>query len=350
MNEKSRYYYSLLLMGLLSIAAIPVQAPPSDIVYNSGSNICTVYPNGFDDTANIQMAFNLVSGKSNGFVRLVAGEYILSQEIVACNFDGRFTGAGIGKTVLKTIETDDWPHRDEDPFPVVASVFLFYQDEPSPKTIKISHMTVEVNAFAEPYGCGFFGLNVFDIYGYVDGEELGDETCLSTELKNVKVIGEIVEAYGFWNTVNTFQVGGEPHVDDCDWYFESISGEHVVKDCIFDTVGAAIKYNSVNGKIQVKHNTIKDNFVGIWLFFCDTLNAPKREIKNNLITGSGWMGVAVWGSNSFTIKNNEITDGFIGLDMWGSDNNLVMHNLLYGNAVPINWDETGDNTWKNNLY
>jgi parallel beta-helix repeat protein len=349
MNGKTKIWYKIIpVILLLSINLIPVSALPPEVIYNEGSNTCTVYPSGGDDTLNIQTAFDMISSEKKGRVRLVAGEYILSDEIVVVNFDGIFTGAGQSKTILKTTDTKIWPHRDVTNFPEVASVFLFYQDDMEERSIKISDMTVEIYATTYDYG-GFFGLNVFDIYGCVDGIVNYDETPLSTELKDVKVVGIPDVRWPFTNVVNTFQVGGEPSISG-GWNFEPIIGSHVVKNCYFDTVGASVKYNSVNGKIQVKNNVIKDNLVGIWLYFCDTVDVPKREIKNNLIFGSFWDGISIWGSNSFIIKNNEIHHCDIGINMWGSDNNLVQKNILYDNALDLSWDEIGDNTWKNNQY
>jgi parallel beta-helix repeat protein len=308
-----------------------------------------VYPTGVDDTANIQEAFDLVTANRAGKVKLVTGEYTVNEEIVVVNFDGSFVGAGQRKTVLKTTYREDWPHRDVEPFPVVASVFLFYQTDMAQRRVRICDMTVEVHATTYDYG-GFFGLNVFDIYGNVDGEVTSDMTPLDSMLKRVTIIGDTAEAFPFTNVVNTFQVGGEPHLDGSDWSFEPITGTHFVVDCLFDTVGASIKYNSVNGEIYVSYNEIKDNLVGIWLFFCDTTDAPIRRIRNNEISGSNWLGMAVWGSNSFKIQYNSISDGDVGIDMFGSDGNRVKNNVLGGNNLDLSWDQAGDNVWKNNVY
>lgn len=339
----------LILIVLISAISISVSSANPNVEISDSSNICIVYPTGGDDTANIQEAFDLVTADGVGRVKLVTGEYTVNEEIVVVNFDGSFIGAGQGKTILKTTYRDDWPHRDVDPFPEVASVFLFYQTDMVQRRVKICDMTVEVHATTYDYG-GFFGLNVFDIYGNIDGEVTSDETPLDTMLKRVSIIGDTAEAFPFTNVVNTFQVGGEPHLDGSDWSFEPITGTHFVVDCLFDTVGASVKYNSVNGRIHVNHNEIKDNLVGIWLFFCDTTDAPIRKISNNEISGSNWIGIAVWGSNSFKIQHNSISDGEIGIEMWGSDGNRIKNNILSGNNLDLSWDQTGDNVWKNNVY
>lgn len=340
-----------LMLLLLSTVTVSVSTAGPYVIYRERSNTCIVYPSGGDDTANIQEAFDLVTAKGSGRVQLVAGEYTVNEEIVVVNFDGMFTGAGASRTTLKTTDREDWPHRDEQYFPTVASVFLFYQNDMEERTIQISDMTVEVHAIADPYGM-FFGLNVFDIYGYVDGVVTEDETPLNTVLARVKIYGDTANDWPFVNTVNPFQVGGEPHVDG-GWIFEPIKGSHTVKNCYFDTLGGAVKYNSVKGKIDVKQNIIKDCFAGIVLYFCDTVDTPKREIKFNKISGSGsppFAGIVFWGSNSFEVKYNLIVNGYIGIDIWMSDDIQVKCNYLDGNVLDLSWDEDGDITWKNNKY
>ena len=354
MNKKSKFRKSLILFLLLVLTtSIPlVSSQNSYLEYNETTNTCTVYPTGSDDTINLQEAFNLVTANGKGRVKLVEGEYTVNEEIVVINFDGRFMGAGQGKTILKTTNRDDWQHRDVTYFPEVASVFLFYQDDVEERTIEISDMTVEIHATTDYYDM-FFGLNVFDIYGCVDGYITEDETPLNTVFTHVKIIGDTADDWPFVNTVNPLQVGGQPHVDGGDWSFEPIAGTHIVKNCYFDTLGGAVKYNSVNGKIDVKNNVIKDCYGGITLYFCDTVDAPKREIKSNKIYGSGafpFAGISIWGSNSFEIKHNKIEDGYTGIDVWMSDEILIKGNLIDGNDLDLSWDMDGDITWKNNKY
>jgi len=339
----------LILLVILSILPVSTSVADPNVEYSEDSNICTVYPTGGDDTANIQEAFDLVTADGTGKVKLVTGEYTVNEEIVVVNFDGSFIGEGRGKTILKTSDRVDWPHRDVEPFPEVASVFLFYQTDMASRRVRVCDMTVEVHATTYDYG-GFFGLNVFDIYGHVDGVVTDDKTPLDTMLKRVTVIGDVAEAFPFNNVVNTFQVGGEPHLDGTDWSFEPITGTHFVVDCVFDTVGASIKYNSVYGQIYVSYNEIKNNLVGIWLFFCDPVDTSKSAIHTNEISDSNWIGIAVWGSNNFNVHHNSVTDGDIGVDMWGSEGNRVKKNFLSDNNMDLSWDQIGDNTWKHNTY
>jgi parallel beta-helix repeat protein len=352
MNKKSKFRKSLILFLLLVLTtSIPlVSSQNSYLEYNETTNTCTVYPTGSDDTINLQEAFNLVTANGKGRVKLVEGEYTVNEEIVVTNFDGMFTGEGKRKTTLKTTSRDDWPHRGEPNFPEVASVFLFYQKDMDERTIIIADMTVTVHATTYDYG-GFFGLNVFDIYGCVDDEFSEDETPLNTVLKRVRISGDTAPDFPFVNTVNPYQIGGQPHVDESNnWSFEPMAGTHSVYFCEFDTVGCGPKYNSVNGDIAVKFNIMKDTTVGAWLFLCSPIDVPQREIKYNIITGATWMGLGVWGSNHFDIKYNVVIHSETGIDMWGSEGNLVKGNHFNDNNLDLSWDQEGDNIWTDNYY
>jgi len=100
----------------------------------------------------------------------------------------------------------------------------------------------------------------------------------------------------------------------------------------------------------VSYNEIKNNLVGIWLYFCDPVDTPRSVIHSNEISGSNWIGIAVWGSNNFDIHHNSVTDGDLGVDMWGSEGNKVKKNFISDNNMDLNWDQIGDNKWKHNTY
>ena len=340
----------LVLVLIISSFTLVKSKANSDLEYDESTNTCIVYPTGSDDTDNIQEAFNLVTANGAGQVKLEPGEFVIDREIVVINFDGMFDGSGMEETVICTTSRDDWPHREEEYFPEVASLFLFYQTDMEERSIKVSDMSVKVKATTYDYG-GFFGLNVFDIYGCVDGEFTDDKTPLNTMLKRVRISGYIAHDFPFVNTVNPWQVGGQAHVDeDNNWSFEPITGRQSVIFCKFDTVGGGPKYNSVNGNINIKYNTIRNAVVGTWLFFSNQDDGPLREIKYNIISGSIWMGIGVWGSNDFEIANNYIINCDTGIDMWGSDNIDINSNFCMCNRMDMAWDQSGDNTITDNYY
>jgi parallel beta-helix repeat protein len=88
----------LLTLGLPTAAARGTAAPTAPTL---GHHTIVTRPTGFDDTANIQGAFNTCTG--NGWtctIELVKGTYHISQ-IAVTGFQGSFVGAGQGSTVIQ---------------------------------------------------------------------------------------------------------------------------------------------------------------------------------------------------------------------------------------------------------
>lgn len=65
-----------------------------------GEGIVFVYPNGTDDTANLQCAFDEAAVFDSYEVRLTAGHYFISGRIFAERFEGTFTGRSMDSTVI----------------------------------------------------------------------------------------------------------------------------------------------------------------------------------------------------------------------------------------------------------
>jgi parallel beta-helix repeat protein len=84
------------------------------VQYGAGSHTYTVKPNGHDDTADIQAAFNACTSSSQPCtVQLVKGTYYTAQ-ISVFGFQGRFVGMGQGLTVVQALP--DLPSPTVDPF------------------------------------------------------------------------------------------------------------------------------------------------------------------------------------------------------------------------------------------
>ena len=218
------------IIAIFFIQIIPLAYSAEYLEYDPASNTCIVTPTGEDDTLNLIEAFNtVVSGGLNGKVQLVEGLYTISDEIVVVNFDGWFQGAGMGKTIVENVDSDFWPHRKDENFPELARLFMFYQTDETPRSLRFSDMTIRVQGQTEPY-YGFTGMNIFEIYGRVnfDNEDIYD-TEINTICENMRFEGKRIEAFHGYNTINTFTVGGEMFVTD-NWYFKQITGVHVVNN------------------------------------------------------------------------------------------------------------------------
>ena len=93
----SRLGHAFLLVSLcvLLLTAVSAQA--------NGPTILVAAPNGSDDTASIQAAFDAcVARGPNCTVQLRAGKYF-TRQIVVNNFQGVFKGMGMGASIITAL-------------------------------------------------------------------------------------------------------------------------------------------------------------------------------------------------------------------------------------------------------
>jgi len=95
MKGSTRIALCLLAVVSLLVAAAPVRAVTGAVF--------TVYPNGMDDTAALQQAFNdAISAGAGSTVQLVEGVYHTGL-INAFGFNGAFLGKGMDKTIIRAL-------------------------------------------------------------------------------------------------------------------------------------------------------------------------------------------------------------------------------------------------------
>ena len=93
----------LLILAVLSVVSLPslarTQICGSAFVELSNGTI-TISPTGDDDTNNLQCAFD--EAVSNGYpiISLTAGDFSIYSDIVVNQFTGKFTGAGLNRTLI----------------------------------------------------------------------------------------------------------------------------------------------------------------------------------------------------------------------------------------------------------
>jgi len=377
MKKKTLILFLATLIALtLSTASLPFTFSSDYVVYDPGSNVCMVHPTGGDDTSNLREAFEkVIASGFGGEVELVEGVYTISEEIVVVNFDGWFHGAGKNKTTVENAYTENWPHRDVEYFPEVASLFLFYQTDNLTRTLKFSDMTIKVHGKTYEYD-GFTGINCIDVVAYVNGDKEDFYMSeINTVLERMHFEGETLDTWHAYNVINTFQVGGEFVLTDT-WYFKPISGVHIATDCTFYNVGQALKYNSNNGNVTLQNNIIENIVFGIsrWdpgnyankgtFFIVDNkisggileliwlTNSEKTVIERNTLSGSMFgSGIYCSGSDYNYIHDNQIKDcGGTGIFLEESTKNVIVGNVLADNTVDMSSDGYGVNCWMNNDY
>ena len=369
-------FLATLITLTLATASIPFGFSSEYVIYDPGSNVCVVHPTGEDDTSNLREAFEtIVAGGFGGEVELVEGVYTISEEIVVVGFDGWFHGAGKDKTTVENTYTENWPHRDVEHFPEVASLFLFYQTDNLTRTLKFSDMTIKVHGKTYEYD-GFTGINCIDVVAYVNGDKENFYTSeINTALERMHFEGEPLDTWHAYNVINTYQVGGEFVLTD-SWYFKPISGVQTVTDCTFYNVGAALKFNSNNGNVTIRNNVI-ENVVfavsfwdagdyadkGVSLTSDNTISggildmvwlsdSENTIIERNKISGSMFgSGINCWSSDYNYILNNEITGcGGSGISLGESTKNIIVRNVLSDNTMDMSSDGYGVNFWMGNDY
>ena len=356
----------ILVIILLFTIVTPLYGVYSSeyINYDEVNNIVTLYPTGTDDTENLISAFEtVIAGGPGGTVQLLEGEYTISREIVVVNFDGTFKGAGIHKTLLKNEYTEEWPHRTEKYFSEVAGLFLFYQTDELVHNYHVSDMKILVQGQTTEYS-SFFGMNVFDIVGRVNGDKTDlYVTEMNTHIENVFFQGNKIDVWHDGNIVNPWQFGGEFVVTD-SFYFKPITGTHVVRNCIFDTA-AGPKPNGMNGYLLIENNIIRNTLLG-GILYDSSFNADEShvEFRNNTISNVGMMGYWLFGADNIlfesnvisnssgnglyllrchnnTFKNNKISNCAQGVSMESSNGNIFTDNTFEDNGVDFFWEGEG---------
>jgi hypothetical protein len=113
----------LMLTFGLSTATV-ARAPTTDAVAPAVTHTIVVRPNGHDDTADIQAAFNACVSYGPGCtVQLVKGTYYISQ-IAVSGFQGNFLGMGQGVTIIQGLPNlaSPNPTYDTDTIPFWAGL------------------------------------------------------------------------------------------------------------------------------------------------------------------------------------------------------------------------------------
>lgn len=365
----------LLLVATVLQTLIPA-AYSEHLDYDPVANKCIVYPTGGDDTSNLQEAFDtVVAGGLGGEVQLLEGVYTISAPIVVVNFDGWFHGAGKEKTLLENEYTESWPRPDNEAgWTGFSYIFLFYQTNDVPKTLRFSDMSIKIHGWAVE-DIDFMNatmIQIFIVLGKVDGDsENLYESEINTVFERMHFEGEIVDAWHTYNMSPIF-VSGEPLPNIL---FKPLSGTHIIDNCTGINAGGVIRYDTMTGHIIVTNNDFRNITFGLWprnanmpkfgtYFICnnrftncrmmDAIMLTRIDnsiIKNNVIDGSLGGGISISGSDHNHIQGNNITNCDItGIRLDNSDNNVIFDNYVKGNGMDLVWDGYGDNLWMRNEF
>ena len=268
-----------------------VRANPDFVIYDPESNTWTIFPTGDDDTANLQTVFD--SASSGCTVQLVEGTYLFTSTIKALNFDGTFTGAGVGKTILQTKEK--YPF---DPLWITPDMFDFYQEFES--TLCISDMTVRV--IGDHLGVPFIDSDpgfIFLITGKYPGI-FNDPS--EFDLAHVNVFFERMELEGELGIFDPDNFHYNPYGANAgglmimgnrilpEWGLEpALYGTYSVTDCSFKNLAYGIAcWEISDSSVHIRQNDL--HFSAQSIMIQDVSNTI-TEIYRNILTGDEMIGV-----------------------------------------------------------
>ena len=260
MNHKS-WLYSIglvLLTIMLCMNVTGVSANSGEKVIADG-NVFTVYPNGADDTANIQQAFDLAKAVGPGStVQLAAGHFRMGF-VEVWDFEGYFKGAGQGVTVIDTFENMECQALiDNNQFP---ALFTFMRGYP-----RISDLSFQITPYSpcRPYhlwyvGPDWLGTNIVPLVVSTSPWNRADN-CLELRTEPVSASIERVTIEGAdgarpngendpisSNVMESIYLGGM-------WAFENTAG-----------TGCRIGKFAV-GEFRVVQSTFRYAFLGVTVF------------------------------------------------------------------------------------
>ena len=368
-------FLALTLVGSLGWSAGVARADPfcdSAFVIQSGV-VFSVKPNGSDDTANIQCAFDAaVAAGAGSEMRLSTGIFHTAQ-IVVNDFHGKFTGAGSDKTTVTNLPNlyvtpvDMYlnPPSADNPWP---SLFAFVNGD-----FAISDVAVHISGDNGTTGWTIFGIDppitelahAFAILG-TEANVRVDRILIEGELMENSVYGynliNGVYFEGFMGNFPLLPISGSFQVYDSTFRriasgtpLFNLSGASVTIsrnrfENIFDAVDSA---DLVDSSFVFTHNYVQDTFLGLFFYTNFTEDSGSRFlVQNNVFTGynnviGGSYGPLLDGifgdGNNCLLKGNNVQNvndigiilgsGIHGCTVVGGNNKTNVLDLGTGNVL-----------------
>ena len=257
---------AMLIMTGVSPASASSRGSTASVMAAPSHITIVVYPNGRNDTSNLQLAFNTcVSFGPWCTVQLVPGTYHIAQ-ITVYGFEGSFVGAGQGMTIVKGL-----PNLPSPAAAYNTSSTPFWAGLPGPNnpwpelftfvngTFRISGMTV-TDAYQNPtMGWNYLGANYTALWASIG--ITGEEATVAID--HVTMIGGPgdygIAPYLFNDVEASIAYGGEflPPGWSNPYAFIPLAGSLSVTDSMFHYVDTAVGVASVvNATMEVCFNTV----------------------------------------------------------------------------------------------
>ena len=309
------------LMLTLGVPTARAQATGGVAMVGASNHTIVVKPNGHDDTANLQAAFNTCT--SHGWtctIQLVKGTYYTSQ-ITSFGFQGSFVGAGQGQTTLQALPnlpspnpayntptTFFWSHppSSSNPWPVL---FTFLNG-----TMHVAGLTI-TDPYNLPVPGGYYGsLGLwYALYGTI----WFTGTHSSASVDHVSIQGSPAVSPLPTNGVYTgIAYLGETEVpgdsNSADFLFQT--GTFSVTDSSFSQVAYGTDTETLLGSsVTICSNTYDNVYVA---HFVGDLSNSKLVFCSNHVTdvvgGAGFYAIAGNLKSSLAPANLEVLNNQIG--------------------------------------
>jgi len=371
---KNRMIYlavlSMALLGLLMLTSITAWA--------GGYTVYVPPPNGTDDTANLQTAFDTCVAHGSGCtVQLAAGNY-LTKQLVTYNFLGTLKGKGRDKTVIEALP--NLPVNLPDfsvqapcmPNPTTClwpSLIMFVDGD-----IRISDISIKVTAPPGTATTGWFygGSEYTDL---IDTLRFMGQRRTNAYIDRVAIEGlpdDSPTSWGF-NVINGVIYTGELPRSQTPFDYYFLSGTLAVRNSSFKTMFDGVSQDGFLKESRVtvggsrsQGNVFENLYVGIDM---EASESSIFDISYNTSSGIWYsMWVVPWRpefvpskpSQYFIHDNKFTTTGSYagGVYLWNDPANPWIHAMIYNNAIEPQdtlWDgigaynTTGTAIWNNTI-
>lgn len=304
----------MLTFGIPTAAARGTSSPTTA---SPANHTIVVLPNGHDDTADIQAAFNACVSYGPGCtVQLVKGTYY-TEQIAVYGFEGSFVGAGQGRTVIQGLPNLPSPNPIYD-----TATVQFWAGMPTGATgsnpwpdlftfvggtFSVSGMTITDTSPNPSAGWMIFGITFTGLWAMIEVTGLSGQQ-VAASVNGVTFIGGAGDIAGFDSSSMLFFQGA---LLPPGWTSETgdqipISGSFSVTNSVFYNVSSAVGWENVlDATGSACFNTVINTIVqspppySVFsepFFFVDLSNSQLQICGNYVTNVPG--GIVVTGSQS----------------------------------------------------
>jgi hypothetical protein len=301
---------TLLAIGV-TLNATSAVACDAQFVAQQGRDVI-VQPTGSDDTGNIQCAFDLaVASGSVTNVRLQPGTFYTAQ-VVAKEFSGEFTGAGVTNTVIINqpnlyVDPVRWFKREPSATNPWPGLFSFVGGN-----LRMSSLSIHIQGDRPTQGWGAHNSCCYYQLGMVVAILGG---VANASISNVLIEGE-PSSYGSFGLNVLNGIIFEGFFDYKKGWSSRISGQFIVEDSAFRRVASGTPSAGLTGgSVLIRGNSFDEVFVGGESV--DLINSS-WEFSHNSVNG---------------IFGVDLYNGFDSANIGGTV--VILNNVFLGKYGPV---------------